>query len=137
MDILITLPQNLWIDIVEGKKTIELRSVWPKKFRLFFNRVWVVLKGSKLVVGSFYVYNCIWIGNKQNFWNDMGEYLCVSQDWFQKYIHDKKNLYAWCIDDVYELEEPIKLKSLLHVDKSPQSYTYVKRPLFVNEVRRQ
>lgn len=137
MDILITLPQSLWIDIVEGKKTIELRSVWPKKIRLFYDRVWVVLKGSKLVVGWFYIYDCIRVENTQNFWNDFGEYLCVSHDWYLKYIHNKKNLYAWCIDDVYEFEEPKKLKTLLHVEKSPQSYTYVNRPLSVNEVRRQ
>lgn len=137
MDILITLPQNLWIDIVDGKKTIELRSVWPKKFRLFYDRVWVVLKGYKLVVGSFCIDNCIWIGNNRNFWNDMGGCLCVSHDWYLKYIHNKKNLYAWCIENVYELEQPEKLGPLLHVEKSPQSYTYIKRPLFVNEVRKQ
>ncbi len=136
MDILITLPQNLWIDIVEGKKTIELRSVCPKRFRLFYDRVWVVLKGYKLVVGSFCIDNCFWIGNYQKFWNDFGATLCVSHDWFQRYVCHKKTLFAWNIENVYELEEPMKLKTLLHVEKSPQSYTYVKRPLFVNEVRK-
>lgn len=137
MDILITLTQNLWIDIVEGKKTIELRSVWPKKFHLFYNRVWVVLKGYKLVVGSFYINNYTEIDNTESFWNCCGESLCVSYGWFLKYVQNKNKLYAWSIDDVYELEEPMKLKPFMHVEKSPQSYTYVIRPLFVKEVRKQ
>lgn len=137
MDILITLPQSLWTDIVQGKKTIELRSVWPKKFRLIYDRVWVVLKGTQLVVGSFYLDNYTEINNTQSFWNCCGDSLCVNYDWYMEYVHSKKKLYAWSIENVYELEEPMKLKTLLHVEKSPQSYNYVKRPLFVNEVRRQ
>lgn len=137
MDILITLPQNLWIDIVDGKKTIELRSVWPKKFSLITNRVWVVLKGYQLVVGWFFIDNYTEIDNTNSFWNCCGESLCVSHDWFLKYVHNKNKLYAWSIENVYELEEPIKLKTLMNVEKSPQSYRYVKRPHFVNGVRKQ
>lgn len=137
MDILITLPQNLWIDIVNGKKTIELRSVWPKKFSLITNRVWVVLKGYQLVAGWFYIDNYTEIDNTESFWNCCGESLGVSRDWFLKYVHSKKKLYAWSIENVYELEVPIKLKTLMNVEKSPQSYAYVKRPLFVNGVRKQ
>lgn len=86
MDIIITLPKDLWTKIVTGEKSVEMRK-WnlPWHFDIALNKVFVVLKGTKRVVGCFKVEHVTYNFTKSAAWNEFGDKLGVSFEWFNKY----------------------------------------------------
>lgn len=86
MDIAITLPKDLWLKIVSGDKKVEMRT-WdlPKHFDMKLDSIYVVIKGTRKVVGRFKVegvkrYCTPWVA-----WDKLGDGLGVSYQWFIKY----------------------------------------------------
>lgn len=86
MDIIITLPKDLWTKIVSGDKSVEMRK-WnlPEHFDVRVDRVFVVLKGTTRVVGCFKVERVAFNFVKDAAWQEFGNNLGVSFEWFDKY----------------------------------------------------
>lgn len=127
MDIAITLPKSLWDKIVSGEKKIELQKNRPSSYHIIRDRVYVVIKGSNIVVGYFYIEtfmattpSCLmtcpnWL--KQ---------IAVSKDWITSYIKDADLIYLWFIWNVVSFEEPLSMTFTMKLSHNPQSYVYLK-----------
>lgn len=89
MSIIITLPKDLWLKIVSGDKGFEMRK-WglPKHFNFEKDNVYVVLKGTRRIVGYFEVVKVESRVIKDVAWDNFGKELGVSYDWFSKYWGD-------------------------------------------------
>lgn len=126
MDILITLPKNLIQRIREGKKDIELRKNYPRKFDTKIDFVFVVEKGTHDVVLSFRVQNFVpiyppydydmlypWLGG-------------VNRTWINRYLCFAKVAYLWYISDTHYIGNgKLKIEEL-GIKTAPQSYAYIK-----------
>lgn len=90
MDIIITLPKDLWTKIVTGEKSVEMRK-WnlPVHFDVTLDHIYVVLKGTRRVVGCFKVERVAYNFVKRAAWEEFGDKLGVSFEWFSKYWGDK------------------------------------------------
>jgi predicted transcriptional regulator len=150
--ILLSVRPEHALNILEGKKTLELRKSVPKDFA-----GWVyvyVTKGKRLSVvhddenGKTYFYlNSNW-GRELNqditcrFWFDdyddvstkyridtnqverVMEQACISYDDFDKYVGDIENIYAWHIKN---LEIFLEVKNIedYNLKRAPQSWCYI------------
>lgn len=86
MDIVITLPKDLWLKIVSGEKQYEMRK-WslPKHFDVNSDCIYVVIKGTRRIAGCFKVMGVEGRLKKDEAWLEFGGWLCVSHEWFSKY----------------------------------------------------
>lgn len=119
MDIAITLPEDLWLKIVSGEKSVEMRK-WglPRHFNLLLDRVYVVLKGTRKIVGNFQVVNVESRIRKETSWLDYGKACCVPLDCFSKYWGDSCVMYFFEIGDCTILDRHVNM-GVLH---APQKY---------------
>lgn len=125
MNIAITLPECLWSNIVSGKKTIELRKNYPKKFEEGIDSVFVILKGSRQVVGWFRVEWFEEITDVDRFSSHPAEGLCVSNVWVRKYLKDADKCYLWHIGDSCVFEMYKDYHMLFDLSAKPQSFVYI------------
>lgn len=125
MNVLITLPKELILKILSGEKTIEVRKTYPRMFNNHYDAVYVVQKGTRLVVMRFWV-NRFVFANQSKLW----EYfragkLGVDFAWLKGYAEHSDRFVCW------EIEKPINIidKELtldkLNVKTAPQSLVYL------------
>lgn len=119
MDIAITMPKDLWLKIVSGDKSVEMRK-WglPKHFNLTLDRIYVVLKGTQKIVGNFQVVYVESRIRKNSSWSDFGKYLGVPYDWFSKYWGNSCVMYFFVIGDCTILDRHVNMG----VSHAPQKY---------------
>lgn len=127
MDIVITLPISLWKKIVSGEKSIELRKNFPKEFDVNTDRVYVILKGSKLIAGYFKV-RCFESFNAENesAFDTILDEVSVPKQWIIEYVGNKKTLYLWRIGDVVEFRHSIDRRYYWMIQSNPQSFVYLR-----------
>lgn len=127
MDIAITLPQDLWKNIVSGEKSIELRKNFPKEFDVNTDRVYVMLKGTKLIAGYFKVI-CFERFNAENgnAFDSVLDEISVPKQWVVNYVGNKSYVYLWRIGDVFEFGKPINRDYYWKMQSNPQSFVYLR-----------
>lgn len=125
-DIIITLPRNLIVKILLGKKTCECRKSLPP-IEYMQTRIWFVEKGTNYVRGYFTVRNITEHHDYKRMWEIYAKSICVKEDWFNNYAKTAKNgLYLWHIHKVYMCENDIRLKEYFGIEKNPQNYAFNK-----------
>lgn len=124
MNVVITLPKDLITAIMEGRKKIEARKVFPKHLRLGEDGFFCVEKGTKNVLCWCRV--DIFLELKEpcdSFWGKYGIYLAISREWFESYMNGG-SVKLWGIGQVKKFEKPLSLDKDLFVDRAPQSFAY-------------
>lgn len=121
MDIIITLPKGLWTKIVTGDKRVEMRK-WnlPKHFDVTLDKVYVVLKGTKRVVGCFEIKRVRYILVKSVAWAVLGDKLGIDYERFDKYwgCNEIRDMYFFYIGDTHVLGRNRNIQ----VARAPQKY---------------
>lgn len=129
MNIIITLPQELIADIMNGHKTIELRKNFPNNYEENFDWVYVVTKGKDTVQMAFQISADEQTNMFNRVWKYYGKRLCIPYDWFAKYTQDVSYVWLWHIGKIAIAEKPIPLSDIKSNAKAPQSYVYCDTPL--------
>ena len=125
MDIAITLPKELWKRIVSGEKGFEIRKECPKRFTLGSNVVYIILKGTKDVVGYFTVLSMSPV--RINDAVRCNNLICTDAGWIAKYLdYGNQTGYLWKVGDVNVFFPHSKNIVDLHLKSNPQSFCYIK-----------
>lgn len=127
MNILITLPQELWLKIVKGEKTLELRKNIPRKFDNYNSRCYVVLKGTDLVVGWFHISRFIRFPATEHYFNLCSPCACVNSKWISEYYKGKEFMVLWRIQQVRCWNIPVKRSFFVNTSTNPQCYCYTSK----------
>lgn len=131
MNIIITLPQELIADILNGHKTIELRNTCPSCFRNNLDWVYVVTKGKASVQLAFQVTRFYQTSFFGQVWLVYHKRLCIPYDWFAKYTQNEPYVYLWHIGTIAYAEKPVPLSDIKPNTKAPQSFVYCDTPFEV------
>lgn len=123
MDIIITLHKELWHKIVIGDKDVEIRKWFPiTHFNPKKNCIYVVLKGTKKIVGYFNVVSFSGRLLKEPSWLEYGSRLGVTYEWFSKYWGEgRRPMYFLEIGDCHVFSS----HSQIEVPCPPQKYVNV------------
>lgn len=125
MDIMITLPKDLWDKIVRGEKTLELRKNAPTRFNGNIDRVYVCVKGTHKCYGYFHVPWFQYCKDNINFILSKESRIQVPAKWIREYLKGTIIAYLWHIKDVVSFDLPIDITDGFGVSRAPQSYCYV------------
>lgn len=127
MDIVITLPQDLWKKIVSGEKSIELRKNFPKEFDVNTDRVYVIWKGTTLIAGYFRVnsFEAFYAESISDF-GPILDKISVPKQWVIGYVGYSSMVYLWHIGDVYQFVKPIEREYYWKLQSNPQSFVYLR-----------
>lgn len=121
MDIIITLPRELWTKIVTGEKSVEMRK-WnlPEHFDVRRDKVFVVIKGTTKVVGCFKVERVTFNFAKVAAWEEFGDKLGIDYEWFDKYWGNDeiRDMCFFYIGDTHVLGSHRNVQ----VARAPQKY---------------
>lgn len=125
MDIVITLPVELCAEILEGRKTVEVRKNYPKKFNCLKDRVYVIMKGTNKIVLSFTVSAFERYDSPLMLWHEYCYKIRVPYAWFKQYATGTNALYVWKIETVSAYSPHPLAKNYLGITHNPQSFIYV------------
>jgi len=119
MDIAITLTKDLWSKIVSGEKKVEMRK-WdlPKHFGLKQDSIYVVLKGTRKIVGRFKVEDVRMSFIQEAAWRRFGDGLGVSYQWYTQYWGKSIVMYFFVIGNCRVLS----CHKNIEVTHAPQKY---------------
>lgn len=124
MNIVITLPKQLIIAIIEGTKTFEMRKCLPKHMKVGEDGFFVVEKGTKRIHCWCRVDDVRKVSGLFPLTNDTCKKLAVSQLYIDNYRSGAKFIYLWGIGKVKRFENgAVSLNDLL-IDRAPQSFAY-------------
>lgn len=124
MNIVITLPSNLIEAIIAGKKTAELRKVWPKLFNPDTDVVYVIKKGTKNIVAWFKIRSFVKTTMYYDAWKWYGRKLNIDYLWYADYITPNKPIVFWMIEKAGRFKKSIDREKSLHLNKNPQQFFY-------------
>lgn len=124
MNVVITLPVELIAEILEGRKTFEIRSKVPQKFNPDEDVVYVVEKTTKRIplyftIRTFYTY---WQNESVNAW--LAQHASVPVGWVKSYRTGKLRISVWDIACVCKLCDETALWGKLEMNTAPQSFIY-------------
>lgn len=129
MNIIITLPQQLIADILNGHKTIELRKNYPMHYRENLDWVYVVTKGKNSLQLAFQITGFSQTSFFEQVWTFYGKRLGIPYDWFAKYTQNAPYVFLWHIGTIAYAIKPIPLSDIKSNAKAPQSFVYCDTPL--------
>lgn len=99
MNIIITLPAHYINDIIEGRKTIEVRKTFPRDFDVNNDVVFITSKGTKHVPLVLKLSHIEMIVDKQSAWNMYSEQICCSHEYWIRYAEKfQRPVYFWFIE---------------------------------------
>lgn len=124
MNIIITLPQDLIANILNGHKNFELRKTCPGCFRNDIDWVYVVTKGKATVQLAFQITRFDKTSFFEQVWNFYGNRLGIPYDSFTKYTQNEPFVYLWHIGTIAYAIKPIPLSEFECWGNNPQSYVY-------------
>ena len=130
MNIVITLPSHLIDAIISGEKTIEISKTKPRNFEISSDWVYVVERGTKDVVIAFSVRYFSYYHNNLMAWHYCKDKCGISEMQFRQYTDNARYIVLWHICVVQTFSVPVDLVEELGVSRAPQSYCYVKDPLW-------
>lgn len=124
MNIVITLPHELIQAILDGKKTVEVRSRIPKDFHKECDVVYVVEKGTKncplyfSIWGfeEFYDYGHAFVAAKVKAY--------VNERYLDNYLHNCYNPVLWHIGRVCPVIYTSVEYRMLRINRNPQCFCY-------------
>ena len=123
--ILLNIKPRFVIDILNGKKTIEIRKTKPRcelpiRVYIYCGKIigYFTLKTIETIKPIDYAIDLTKNENKGIYW--LVKESCLSFTEFVKY----KGKYAWYIDDVVVYDNPRELKEF-NKTHAPQSYCYI------------
>ena len=122
MNIVLSIKEKWAEKIYSGEKIIEWRKNAPINFIWSLDKVFLYEVEKKFVTGWFKI-GCI-DGPIRCITKYYEKFGCVSLDELKKYAN-KKNLYAWFIEDVKKIL-PTKIKYFTPSERAPQSWCYTK-----------
>lgn len=125
MNIAITLPLDLCVELLEGRKHVEIRKNYPRNFNCLTDKVYVIMKGTHKVVCTFTVKDFTRYNNIYFVWNVFEKLIRVPWKWFYDYAKNTKCLYVWNISIVSPVEPSVDAGDLLGLTVNPQSFVYV------------
>lgn len=125
MDIAITLPANLCVELLAGKKLVEIRKTYPKHFNCLTDKVYVIMKQSHRVVMTFTVHRFVKHKSVTDLWHEYCYQVRVPFKWLEKYAGNADCLYAWEIGLVSPFSTNVDARTLLGIHHNPQSFIYV------------
>ena len=96
-DIAITLSVDLWQKISSGDKPFEVRKQVPACFNYNRDRVYVILKGYKEVVGYFKVGFFARNQDPSKIWENHADKIGVKQDWWWKWVGNSRYVQVWMV----------------------------------------
>lgn len=124
MNVVITLPKELIIAIIEGRKIYEMRKTRPIFMNVGKDGFFVVEKGTNSIRCWCRVDAIQAVTSLFSLTNEMCKMLAVSKEYVDAYRANTTVIYLWCIGEVKKLEEgAVTLKDLL-LKKAPQSFAY-------------
>lgn len=121
MNVLITLPKDLTDKIISGDKLYEMRKCLPIHMKIGENGFFVVEKGTENVRCWCRVDDVIETDVKAYSAKLLASYLCVSEEYIEKYANSKK-VYLWVIGKVVVFER--LHRNWLGIGKNPQQFAY-------------
>lgn len=124
MNIIITLPKELWTAICAGKKLCELRKSIPSKFTIKQDKVYVAIKGTDQVVGYFNIEYTMPFHSFKATHEQFSKMLQVPWSWIEKYVADCRKAVLWGIAYPYEFYLPVSRSISFALKSNPQSYVY-------------
>lgn len=124
MNVIITLPRNIWSKIVSGEKLYEMRKSIPAHLNQNTTQVFVCIKGTGLVAGFFELHKVHGPIQKDTLWQDYGQHLGIPKLLFTWYTANASRIYLWQIDSVFLYDEPISLTDTFRYSRPPQNYYY-------------
>lgn len=124
MDIAITLPKDLWLKIVSGEKKVEMRK-WdlPKHFDLKLDSIYVVIKGTRKVVGRFKVEDVQFSFLQFTAWRRFGDGLGISYQRFTQYWGNSFVMFFFVIGNCRVLSCHENIEAPL----APQKYILINK----------
>lgn len=124
MNVVITLPKQLILAIIEGRKTFEMRKCRPKHMKVGVDGFFVVEKGTKKVRCWCRVDEIQSVSNLCFLTRETRKKLAVSIDDVDAYRSNAKFIYLWRIGKVKRFEDGAVTLEDLVVDRAPQSFAY-------------
>ena len=124
MNIIITLPHNLWVQIMMGHKIYELRKKLPQKFQLKTSKCFVIIKGEHSLAGYFTIKEFRTIPAPKPCSFMLSLQLCVEPEWVDKYLDNTNTCVLWKIDKVYSYNIWEDARNIFPIKANPQSYIY-------------
>lgn len=124
MNVVITLPHELIQAILDGRKTVEVRSRIPKLFHKEWSVVYVVEKGTRTCplyfsirgFEEFYDYDHAFMAAKDK--------ACVPERWLSDYLHNCYNPVLWYIGRVCPIADVSFNYKMLGIYRNPQCFCY-------------
>lgn len=126
MNIVITLPKELVQAIADGRKTIELRKTTPASFRLEEDIVYIIEKGTHLIVAQFQISYVEEINEPATIWERYSKQICVDFKWFYRYANAIRPYHLWHITKPVKYQHGIYRSYFPELRTNPQSFVYVK-----------
>lgn len=113
------------INIIQGKKTVELRRLKPKHLGQGSLVLLYASSPLKALVGAFRV-SSILDKPVSELWEEVGSKACISMEEFNIYYSDINSGIAIFFDEIWEFPNPIKLSQMREeIDfQPPQSFRY-------------
>lgn len=124
MNIIITLPCTLVNAILNGTKSVEIRSKIPARFNIDEDVVFVVEKGTRRVPFYFSIKQFSIYKNCHEAVRDNIKYAGVCYDWLVKYTQSKPIICVWVIGRVCRLLSPKRVYETLEIKHNPESFNY-------------
>ncbi|MCO8044840.1 ASCH domain-containing protein [Acinetobacter bohemicus] len=129
MSIVLSIKPQFTNLILEGKKTIELRTKIGKKFS---NNADLIIYSSSPVKAIVAIAKVHKIQNlrKDQITSDHFDKICISSAFFQDYMQGRESCYLMELKDVNKLTNPIALSDLKKLNfTAPQSFCYASEDL--------
>lgn len=124
MNIIITLPEITWLDIYYGKKTILLRSQYPRKFDVTNDHIYVCDEFTKLVVGYFDLTVVGKIKDCYLWYKLNGRGLNMPWQGYKRYCDVHRSTYAMFINNAVRFQPAIPLSNFHASNKAPRTFYY-------------
>lgn len=124
MNVIITLPVELIAEILEGRKTIEIRKRIPQRFNLDCDIVYVCEKGTHKVPIMFSIHHFDLYGQ----WDDndkrIADQASIPVQWLNDYKKSCEYISLWRIACVCKIKDEDSAWENLGIEKNPQSFIY-------------
>jgi predicted transcriptional regulator len=114
--------------ILEGKKTVEIRRKFSKKWKGFKVKLYST-SPIKSLIGEAIIDDIV-IGKPDFVWERFGTCISITKEEFDKYVKSANEIYAIVLNDVHPFKIEIPLSQISHLTNSdlkpPQSYCNLK-----------
>lgn len=124
MNVIITLPPELIAEILEQRKTFEIRSKIPSHFNIDKDVVFVVQKGTHKVPMFFTVREFFTYSKYAAVDEFLARKASVPVGWIKAYRQNKIYVSAWVIACVCKVENTVNVWDYLGINRAPQCFVY-------------